>query len=555
MDDQPQARAKETAARALVPVDRVPLRLQILGSFLALQALVLVSTLAMVNRSQSRRVDEQARHQLDVTRSVFTSMLEQRRAQLTLAMNLLAEDFAFKQALATGDPATIASAAGNAKARIGASVIWVADGRGRPYGTRAARPALAAPDLVRTAAAGEPGAEIRALDGVPYQLIAVPVNAPDLIGLIVAGFAVDDSMALELKRTTRSEVSFDVGGRIVASTLDPEARGELQRALPAVGVGRTVVVGAPGRRQVVLGTSVAPGVTARVQRSWEDAIRPNEELKRMLLLIGSLGFALTTLVGYFIAEGLTASILHLVGRLRSSNEELSRLNGFQSRFFTIVAHDVKTPLSVILGYSRILGDENKDPRLNEFVDQIKSAARTLNFLVSDLVDFAAIENGILRMKPTDMKISDVVASLPGRMEVLANRKRVRFVVAPLPEFPALRGDPDRVAQVLQNLCGNALQYTPAGGTVTLSADREAGFVRLAVSDTGIGISPRDLPRVFERFFQADNAREMRGSGFGLGLKIAREIVEAHGGVLRVESVLGRGSNFSFTLPLPREGAA
>ena len=555
MDDQTQTRAKEEPPRALFSVDRVPLHLQVLGSFLALQALVLASTLWMVNHSQSRRADEQARHELEVTRSVFTSMLEQRRAQLTLGMNLMAEDFAFKQALATADPATIASAAGNAETRIGASVIWVADERGHSYGARPDHSGPVASDLIQTALTGDPSAAIRVIGGTPYQLIAVPVNAPDPVAVIVAGFAVDDSMAGVLKRTTRSEVSFDVDGRIVASTLDPEARAQLQRDLPGVGVDRTVVVGAAGRRQVVLGAAVAPGVTARIQRSWEEEVRSGEALKRTLLVIGLLGFALTSLLGYFIAEGVTASIRDLLERLRSSNEELSRLNSFQSKFFTMVAHDIKSPLNVILGYTRILNDENTDPKLVEFLNHISGSARTLNFLISDLVDFAAIENGILRMKPGAVDIAAVAAAILGRMEVLAKKKDVRFALSPLPELPMLKGDADRVAQVLQNLCGNALQYTPAGGAVTLAATREADFVRLSVVDTGIGISAGDLPRIFERFFQADNAREMRGAGFGLGLKIAREIVEAHGGGIRVESVVGRGSTFSFTLPLPESKAS
>jgi len=115
----------------------------------------------------------------------------------------------------------------------------------------------------------------------------------------------------------------------------------------------------------------------------------------------------------------------------------------------------------------------------------------------------------------------------------------------------MKGDPHRIGQVIQNLCTNAVQYTKEGGKVTIEAKILAGFVVVGVRDTGIGISKEDLPRVWERFFQTKEAQTMRKAGFGLGLKIAREIVLMHGGEMGIESELGVGSFFYFKLPIPK----
>jgi signal transduction histidine kinase len=121
----------------------------------------------------------------------------------------------------------------------------------------------------------------------------------------------------------------------------------------------------------------------------------------------------------------------------------------------------------------------------------------------------------------------------------------------VPGIPMMKGDSHRIGQVIQNLCTNAVQYTKEGGKITVEATMTSEWVVVGVRDTGIGISKEDLPRVWERFFQTKEAQNMRKAGFGLGLKIAREIVQMHGGDMGIESTLGVGSFFYFRLPLPR----
>ena len=239
----------------------------------------------------------------------------------------------------------------------------------------------------------------------------------------------------------------------------------------------------------------------------------------------------------------------------ASAEKLAQVNGFQTKFFATVAHDVKNPLTAILGYSEVLGMRLKDkPEELKCAAHIQNAAKTLNLLVSDLVDLAAIESGKLRVELGPMDLAQVIAEVKSRVEIVAGRKQLQFHTALPPTLPAMRGDPHRIGQVVQNLCTNAVQYTKEGGRVTIEAVVKGEWVIIGVRDTGIGISKEDLPRVWERFFQTKEAQNMRKAGFGLGLKIAREIVQMHGGDMGIESELGVGSFFFFKLPIPKPAA-
>ncbi|MDE2236613.1 MAG: hybrid sensor histidine kinase/response regulator [Elusimicrobia bacterium] len=241
----------------------------------------------------------------------------------------------------------------------------------------------------------------------------------------------------------------------------------------------------------------------------------------------------------------------LLEELRESNRVLAQVNGFQKKFFAMVAHDVKNPLTAILGYAEILAARLKDPGEIQYAGHIHSAAKTLSLLISDLVDLAAIESGKLRVNMEALDLPQVLSEVRARIEVVARQRKIHFSVACPEILPPLSGDPARLGQVVQNLCTNAIQYTKEGGRVTVQVSLGPDKVTVGVQDTGIGISKQDLPRIFERFFQSQEAQSMRKAGFGLGLKIAREIVQMHGGEMGVESELGVGSRFFFTLPIPK----
>ncbi|MFA6003500.1 MAG: hybrid sensor histidine kinase/response regulator [Elusimicrobiota bacterium] len=242
----------------------------------------------------------------------------------------------------------------------------------------------------------------------------------------------------------------------------------------------------------------------------------------------------------------------LLKEIQESNRQLAQINGFQKKFFAMVAHDVKNPLTAILGYSEVLGMRLKDmPNEIKCASHIHSAARTLNLLISDLVDLAAIESGKLRVEIGSLELATVVSEVRSRIEIVAQQRKINFAVEMNAAIPPLAGDPARIGQVIQNLCTNGIQYTKEGGKVTVRVQTLPDRVVVSVIDTGIGISKEDLPRIWERFFQTEEAKKMRKAGFGLGLKIAREIVQMHGGEMGIESQLGVGSRFFFHIPIKK----
>ncbi len=242
----------------------------------------------------------------------------------------------------------------------------------------------------------------------------------------------------------------------------------------------------------------------------------------------------------------------LLSEVQEFNRKLAQVNGFQTKFFAMVAHDVKNPLTAILGYAEALGVKLKSlPSELKYALNIHSAAKTLNLLISDLVDLAAIESGKLRVEIGTLDLLSVVNEVRSRIEIVAQQRKINFAVELPPALPVLAGDPVRIGQVIQNLCTNAIQYTKQEGKVTIKVEAAPDRVIVGVVDTGIGISKEDLPRIWERFFQTAEAQKMRKAGFGLGLKIAREIVQMHGGEMGIESELGVGSRFFFHIPIKK----
>lgn len=242
----------------------------------------------------------------------------------------------------------------------------------------------------------------------------------------------------------------------------------------------------------------------------------------------------------------------LLKEMQELNRQLAQVNGFQKNFFATVAHDVKSPLTAILGYSEVLTGKLKDmPGEQKYAANIRTSAKTLNVLISDLVDLAAIESGKLRVEIGTLNLLAVIRDVHDRVSIAAQKRNLSVAMEAPPALPPLAGDDARIGQVVQNLCTNAIQYTREGGRITLKVETAPDRVIVSVIDTGIGISKEDLPRVWERFFQTKEAQGMRKAGFGLGLKIAREIVQRHGGEMGIESELGVGSRFFFHIPIKK----
>jgi two-component system phosphate regulon sensor histidine kinase PhoR len=231
--------------------------------------------------------------------------------------------------------------------------------------------------------------------------------------------------------------------------------------------------------------------------------------------------------------------------------ELRRLERVRQDFVANVSHEFKTPLTAIQGFAEtLLAGALDDPENNRrFLEIIRNHAIRLARLTNDLLKLARIEAGKMEVEFSSVSLLELIEGCTETTLLKANRKEITLEITVPPQLPAVRGDAALLRDVLQNLLDNAIQYTPARGHISVSATAGPREAVVTVADTGIGIPLADSERIFERFYRVDAARSREAGGTGLGLSIAKHIVEAHGGKLWVESTVGQGSRFSFSLPL------
>lgn len=237
----------------------------------------------------------------------------------------------------------------------------------------------------------------------------------------------------------------------------------------------------------------------------------------------------------------------LIQAFNQTLERLEQLFNGQRRFLADVSHELRTPLTVIkgnLGLMRKIGEMDE-----ESMNGIEAEVDRLTRLVGDLLLINQAESGKLPLDKRPVELDTVLLEVFQQMRMLAG-ERINLRLVDIDQM-LVTGDRDRLKQVLVNLVGNALQYTPAGGTVTLALRKVGERAQLIVSDTGTGISPQDLPHIFERFYRSEKSRKRQGStsGFGLGLSIAYWIVNNHDGTIEVTSQESKGSTFCVWLPL------
>ena len=242
--------------------------------------------------------------------------------------------------------------------------------------------------------------------------------------------------------------------------------------------------------------------------------------------------------------------------LQQRAQEAEEAARTRDEVLAMVAHDLRNPLNVVLTSGTFLLDtvEELEPRAREQLELIQRAVRHMDRLIQDLLEVAGMEAGHISVKLQEEPVGPLIRSACSTMQRMASARRIELTCEHEADVPPVRADRDRIDQVLGNLIGNAVRFTPEGGRVRVAAEQDGEWVRFSLADSGVGIDPADLPHVFDRFWQAKRSRE---GGAGLGLAIARGIVAAHGGEMWVESEQGRGSTFFFTLPIasrPSPGA-
>ena len=241
----------------------------------------------------------------------------------------------------------------------------------------------------------------------------------------------------------------------------------------------------------------------------------------------------------------------LYSTLTGTVDELRRASRLKDHFLQNVNHELRTPLTAIVGWTDLFEEGDIDePTLRRGIRQIRQSARVLLALIDDLLDLARLDRGALTLDLKPVFLSEVVQRSIETVRMMAEARGVVLMLAPLPEPMApVRADALRLQQVLWNLLANAIQFTPQHGRIVVRVERELERFLVSVEDDGIGIPESELAHVFERFRQVDGSATRGHAGMGIGLALARSLVELHGGSIWVTSVVGQGSRFTFAIPI------
>ncbi|NLC76017.1 MAG: HAMP domain-containing histidine kinase, partial [Clostridia bacterium] len=247
--------------------------------------------------------------------------------------------------------------------------------------------------------------------------------------------------------------------------------------------------------------------------------------------------------------------------LEEANRKLSVLNKHKSQFLATMSHELRTPLTSIIAFAELLQQQlPPEDQINlQNVEEIRANGENLLVLINDLLDLAQIEAGRYQLRPETMDLVDVIDSVERVIAPLTRQKQIDFSTEFLKEVPLVKADPEKIRRAVLNLAGNAVKFTPEGGKVKISVDfdEKTEEILVSVTDTGIGIKKEDQAYIFERFRQVDGTDARRFRGSGLGLALTKELIEMHGGWVKVTSEINEGSTFTLGLPLDRskgEGA-
>lgn len=254
---------------------------------------------------------------------------------------------------------------------------------------------------------------------------------------------------------------------------------------------------------------------------------------------------------------LEAKIRDRTKQLESALAEVQKISKTKSEFISAVSHELRTPLTSIKGYASIL----MTGKLGNIPDEAKKRLGKINVhsdklvnFVNELLDLSRIESGRVEMKLSDCVLSDIVDAVHDLLTPQMKDKKIKWSSDIEKEIPKMSLDDTQVDRVFINLINNAIKFTPEDGTISVNARLNNDIVKVEISDTGIGISPKDVAQLFDEFYRVDNQINQDVKGTGLGLPLAKKIVEAHGGTMWVTSQLKKGTTFHFTLPLKQSPA-
>lgn len=314
------------------------------------------------------------------------------------------------------------------------------------------------------------------------------------------------------------------------------------------------------------GASLSP-VFAQLLVITYEIVRENLDHATALELLGVLLPIYAYLFGYASQMEMRLRIDHVKGELESTREILERLDKSKSDFIAIAAHELKTPLTLIEGYSAMLSEQvRQDPKqVEEMLKGIGNGTRRLREIIDDMVDVSLIDNDMLSLNYQPVWLNRLLNLIKQEIDATIKERQLTFFIEAFSGCNKMFfGDPERLFQAFRNVVLNAVKFTPDGGSIRIDGRELPGFVEVRVTDTGIGIAPENQAQIFEKFGRLGNPSlhssgktKFKGGGPGLGLPIAKGIIEAHGGTIWVESegydeVRCPGATFHILLPLLQE---
>ena len=382
---------------------------------------------------------------------------------------------------------------------------------------------------------------------------AIPVSMRNEIGILAEEFnAMTETVQDALTRIRREErklnsvlngiaegiVHLDLERRIVL--LNPAASTLLE--LPDDAVGKKVDdVLDPELLERLFPVERTRPMTHRVD-AYEVEIERGEQKMNIKVVAGPVYFT----------DGAPIGVVYVLDDITREKE----IDQMKSDFVAMVSHDLRTPLTTIYGFTRAILDGKAGyvpDILRDKLERVDRQAKRLERLISDLLDLSRIESGRIELQLELLSLVEVAETLLDEIRPQADAKRIQLLLEAEPGLPSVVGDPKRIGQAVTNLLGNAVKFTPEEGRIETRVGREGDYLWISVQDNGPGIPPSDLEKIFDRFRQASGSQTRTQGGSGLGLAIARSIIEAHGGEIWVESDLGKGSKFSFRIPITETG--
>jgi signal transduction histidine kinase len=259
------------------------------------------------------------------------------------------------------------------------------------------------------------------------------------------------------------------------------------------------------------------------------------------------------------AHELESKVLERTQELMNANERLKELDRMKSSFLSNVSHELRTPLTAIESLAENMLDGVTGPLTNKqanYMTGIKESTERLERLINDVLDLSVIEAGKTELRPTSFSVGSLLREVTDTLKPMGEEKRIDMQIASTQADLIVWADRDKVTQVLTNLIGNAIKFTPDRGKVTVMASSKGdGWLQVSITDTGPGIPAQEASKIFDEFYQMSRPGREKSKGVGLGLAISKKLVEMHGGKMRLDSFVGRGSSFSFTLPAQNSAPA